>query len=99
MNTDLWRRNANRFFFFFLLAALTVMTQAQEMARLSGTVKDPAGEAVGAATVELINLASNAIRVARVNAAGRYEFESLPPGQYRLVARARLQRRWQNADS
>ncbi len=59
-----------------------------ENGSVSGTVTDPSGAIVVNATAELINLASNVIRSAKVDGAGKYSFTELNDGRYRLVIRA-----------
>ena len=73
-----------------LLALCSVMAQAvlAQHGGVSGTVNDSANAAVTTATVELINLASNNIRSARVDASGKFNFTEIAPGQYRLVVKA-----------
>lgn len=55
---------------------------------VSGTVNDSAGAAVVTATVDLINLASSSIRTTRADASGKFSFDKLAAGQYRLVVKA-----------
>lgn len=49
-----------------------------------GTVKDPSGSVVGKASVELVNVGTNAIRAAITNEAGSYQFVNVEAGNYRL---------------
>lgn len=55
---------------------------------VSGSVTDQANAAAANASVELINLTSNSIRSARVDASGKYSFTEVAAGSYRLVVEA-----------
>jgi hypothetical protein len=50
-----------------------------------GTVTDPSGAAVPAATVTLTDAATNTERTATTNESGRYDFPNVPPGKYNLT--------------
>jgi len=50
-----------------------------------GTVIDPTGATIFGATVTLRDAATNAVRTASTNQAGRYDFPNLPPGKYDLI--------------
>ncbi len=73
-----------------LLALCSVMapTVLAQQGGVSGAINDSANAAVTTATVELINLASNSIRSARVDGSGKFNFNDVAPGQYRLVVKA-----------
>ena len=49
-----------------------------------GTVSDPSGAAVTAASVSLVNTGTADHRVAQSDAAGNYSFVNIPPGTYRV---------------
>ena len=66
----------------FVLAAVSAC--AQVSAILSGTVTDPSGAAISAATVTAKNVDTGAVRGAVTDAAGHYQFFSLPVGQYEI---------------
>lgn len=55
---------------------------------LVGTVFDPTGAVIAAATVELRNQATGLLRMDRSNDVGEYNFVLLPPGVYDLTIRA-----------
>jgi hypothetical protein len=66
----------------FLAASL----HAQVSATLSGTVADQSGGAVSGASVSATDLDTGAVRQTTTGAEGRYQFVSLPVGQYQLRA-------------
>jgi hypothetical protein len=49
-----------------------------------GTVKDPSGSAVPRATVELLNVGTNATRTATTSDDGNYQFVNVEQGRYQL---------------
>lgn len=53
---------------------------------VQGVVSDSSGAVVPGATLELVNLATNAAHTVRSNDAGAYVFHLIPPGTYRLRA-------------
>src|ERR1700678_233079 len=57
---------------------------AQVATNLSGTVTDPTGAAVSAATVTANNLDTGIARTALTNQAGQYELLQLPIGHYKV---------------
>ncbi len=66
----------------FLLSLLPA--GAQTSAILSGTVTDPSGGAIQAATVTVTNANTGGVRRTVTDAAGRYEVASLPVGDYQV---------------
>ena len=54
--------------------------------RISGTVTDSSGAAIGDATVTLTNLDTNAKSQIKTEASGNYSFVSIDPGRYRIEA-------------
>jgi len=52
--------------------------------RIRGTVTDPSGGAVAAATVQLVNEATHATREAQSGANGEYVFLEVPVGTYEI---------------
>jgi hemoglobin/transferrin/lactoferrin receptor protein len=60
---------------------------AQGSGSIAGTVKDQSGAALAGATVQATNTASGRAAVATSDSSGKYEFNGLPPGPYRVVAR------------
>lgn len=63
----------------------TMLAQTAGTGVIVGTVTDPTGAAVTGATVTLTDTATNAVRTATTNQAGRYDFPNLPPGKYTLT--------------
>ena len=74
----------------FLLLALFLLfasaSWAQISASLSGTVTDPSGATLAAAAVSARNVDTGLVRNATTDAAGHYEFFSLPVGTYEVKA-------------
>jgi hypothetical protein len=66
----------------FLLPA--VVAAQTHRASLRGTVYDPNGAAIPAATVTVTNRATGGIRTTQTNSSGEYVISSLPPGEYRV---------------
>ncbi len=52
---------------------------------VAGTVRDPAGSAVGAALITLTNVASGLSRTATGTPGGRYRLSLVPPGEYQVL--------------
>src|SRR5579862_7004703 len=70
-----------------LLLVLCVSPMAAQVsASLSGTVTDPSGGVVGAASVTVTNIGTGAARRGDTDDAGHYRFTALPPGQYEVDA-------------
>src|SRR3981081_1661969 len=57
---------------------------AQNVGSLQGSVVDPTGSNVVGATVQLTDLANNATRTTKTDAAGAFSFAQLNPGTYKL---------------
>jgi hypothetical protein len=72
---------------FLVLGPNNVFAQTGGTGIVVGTVTDPSGAAVPAATVTLTDTATNAVRTATTNDAGRYNFPSVPPGNYNVTIR------------
>src|ERR1700733_12192335 len=70
----------------FLL--LAVSTFAQYRAGIQGSVLDPQGDTITAATVTLTNKETNRTQTVTTDASGVYNFLSLAPGHYSLTAKA-----------
>jgi hypothetical protein len=68
-----------------LLFAISV--RAQVSAGLSGTVRDPSGATVSGAAVAAKSVDTGALRSTITDAEGRYQFFSLPVGQYEIRCR------------
>ena len=71
-----------------LCIVLAISLSAQSTTSLSGTVTDMSGAVIPNASVTLINDDTAAQRAAVTDNDGRYSFQQLPPGRYRLVAKA-----------
>ena len=69
----------------FLLSAMTSWAQAPT-GEITGNVTDASGASVTDATITLTNTDTNAVRTAKSNTAGIYDFTSLPTGNYTLRA-------------
>jgi len=69
---------------FFLLYSGQPLLWAQVSATVSGTVSDPSGAVVSAATVVIRNEDTGAVRQSITDTAGRYQLSALPVGHYEL---------------
>ena len=56
---------------------------------VTGIVSDPAGQVVAGASVTLINTGTNASRTTTSNDVGKYSFEFVQPGDYRIEVEAK----------
>src|SRR5579862_8759455 len=79
MNTRMQKLSTSIAFLWLAMAAF-----AQVSATLSGTVTDQSGAIVQGASVTAKNVETEAIRTTLTNAEGRYQFFSLPVGQYKI---------------
>ncbi len=70
------------------LALWNLPALAQGNSSLQGTVTDPTGAVVPAATVEITNIATQATMSTESNEVGVYRFPQVPPGEYNLRASA-----------
>src|ERR1700722_10435384 len=68
-----------------LLCAATLYSQVVS-GTITGTIRDASGGSVPAADVTLVNLGTQNIRKASIDAGGSYTFVELPPGHYRVSA-------------
>ena len=82
----------HRSILFFLIPALAVLLAAplagaqSTGGRVRGTVSDPSGASIAAATVTLINEATHATRDVQSGANGEYIFIEVPVGSYEIDA-------------
>ena len=60
----------------------------QGLTSISGTVADPSGALVPGATVTIVNNATGAKRSDATDSSGRYNFQQIQPGTYRVTAAA-----------
>ena len=92
MSTSFLRRSASALMFVLLCLALGVGTaSAQSQAstgQITGTVTDPNGAAVANASVTVTNNETGFTRTATASEEGIYTIVLLPPGTYKLVAKA-----------
>lgn len=90
--------NANRFFWkfharlaamtFLLVACATAGLHAQGYATITGTVADPSGAVIPAATVTATQTRSGAVTVVKSGADGNYVFPALLPSTYSISVTA-----------
>jgi hypothetical protein len=71
-----------------VLSPLAAVSQTATTTTVSGTVLDPQGATIVAATVTLIDTATNQERATITDAAGRYSLYALNPGRYRVKIEA-----------
>jgi len=74
------------------LAIATLLCQpaalAQGTSSLRGSATDPTGAVIPGATIEILNVATEAMRKTESNAVGLYQFPQVKPGTYRITATA-----------
>ena len=68
----------------FVLLCGSVVSAQTTGAHVAGTVRDPVGEVIVNADVQLLNLGSGAILKTTTDSTGKYELTELPLGSYRL---------------
>ncbi len=73
---------------FAILAFLAAFAAAQSASQLNGNVTDQSGATVAGAKITLTDAATGLQRTATSNGAGLYQFLDVPPGDYRLEAKA-----------
>jgi len=76
------------FWAFTVLVFLVPLAAAQSTSLLNGSVSDPSGAKVAGANITLTDTATALQRATTSNGAGLYQFLDVPPGNYRLEARA-----------
>ncbi len=74
-------------FLFLLLASLGVGLFAQSSS-ITGNVTDPTGAVIPGATITMPNIDTGAERTAIADAQGRYTIQQVPPGFYKVTAKA-----------
>ncbi len=76
------------FFLIGILAGAPCLFAGPQAASLSGTVTDPSGAAVAAASIRLHQVAGTALLTATSDRSGRFSFTNVAPGEYLLDASA-----------
>jgi hypothetical protein len=71
------------FILLFLIFGLMVLGQTPT-GEITGTVTDATGAVIAEASVTVTNTATGAVRSAKTNTSGIYDFSALPPGNYNL---------------
>lgn len=73
----------------FVLLVSSIMAVGQAgTSSVNGTVRDPQGNVIAGASVTLTNTEQNASRTQTTSDAGRFNFNLIPPGPYRLEVEA-----------
>ena len=75
-------------FFLFIFATLLANAQVRTTGQVSGTVVDPSGAALSAATITARDTSTGLTQSVTANDSGQYVFPSLQPGNYQLTATA-----------
>src|ERR1039457_975895 len=70
------------------LSASAIFGQAVAIGSVSGTVSDSSGSSVPGATVRMIQTDKGTVNTGNTTADGRYTFNNLPTGPYRLEVQA-----------
>jgi hypothetical protein len=78
---------ASLFFLFFAMAAASPVF-AQYVSSIEGTVVDSSGAVVGSAQVTITNQDTNVSQTLTADNQGLFRFQELPPGVYRVEAKA-----------
>jgi len=69
-------------------AMTTRVTWAQFSGNISGSVQDPTGASVPAASVTLTNVSTSEALTTKTDSGGSYRFVSLAPGNYKMIVTA-----------
>ena len=78
----------NRLGFLFLLLACVGVGLFGQSSSITGNVTDPTGAVIPGATITMHNTESGAERTTVADAQGRYTVQQLPPGSYKITAKA-----------
>jgi len=81
---------------FLFLGSTPSLSQTQVLLR--GSVTDPSGSAIPNATIHLINPSNNSDRTATTDQTGKYAFQDVAPGNYRLAVEAAGFDRYEQSD-
>ena len=68
------------------ISGASVAVWAASSGRVSGTLRDPQGQAVAGATIDLARQGNATWREAKTDESGQYSFDALPAGEYSLTA-------------
>jgi Carboxypeptidase regulatory-like domain len=71
-----------------LFVVLCCFSFAQSDSAVSGVVSDPTGAVFPGASVTIVNIDNGAQREATTDSSGRYSFQQIAPGKYKLVVKA-----------
>ncbi len=71
-----------------LLFSALIHAQTSSTGAIVGRVTDPSGAAVPQATINLLNMSTNASQVAVTNQQGEYSFPTVAPGRYQVTTTA-----------
>jgi hypothetical protein len=86
MRQEFFRKNKLLIALGLALLAMTSPAWGQfTQGRVNVTVLDPQQAVVQGAVLELVDLATNEVRIGETQTAGTYSFINLPPGKYRLT--------------
>jgi len=72
----------------FSIISFTLIISGQSPTRISGTVSDPAGTPIAAATVSLINARQTVLQSTPTNGQGEFLLTGVSPGTYELLVTA-----------
>jgi len=70
------------------IAPIAAFAQGETTSAIAGSVTDPAGEAIGGATVTIVSAENGLKRSVKTDDAGRFGFPQLKPGLYSVKAEA-----------
>src|SRR5262249_52750687 len=72
----------------FVLLLFVCTSLYAQTTSLTGTVSDPSGAVIPSATITIVNAATGATREVTSDNQGRYTFNQVTPGVYKLTAKA-----------
>jgi len=78
-----------RRFVFLLCCSVATLVGQQTAGTLIGSVTDATGAVIPAASIKVVNLATNSVREAKSDASGNYSVPFLPAGEYSLNLNAK----------
>ncbi|MBV9037065.1 MAG: carboxypeptidase regulatory-like domain-containing protein [Acidobacteriaceae bacterium] len=71
-----------------VISAFSTLLFSQGFTSLNGTVTDPSGAVIPEASVRILNTQTGQERQTKSDASGRYSFQQVTPGQYKVTASA-----------